>query len=170
MQNSSRGVPGCDAVQWCGRIPVFQRAMIPWRSRQLGPSKRWYPTTSLHSVTTRNTTTWTLYLNPLCVGLVISSFNIFQLKFCMHFSRLLALHIPPPHLFLLKIEVFRVVMPCSIMVGYQLSTGVHITSQITSTCISLSASRVEDVLHESYNNKMNMSCHVHTKNRWWDKL
>jgi len=26
--------------------------------RQYGPRKRWYPTTTLHGVTTRNTTTW----------------------------------------------------------------------------------------------------------------
>jgi hypothetical protein len=27
--DSSRGVQGCDAVQGCGRIPMYQRIMLP---------------------------------------------------------------------------------------------------------------------------------------------
>jgi hypothetical protein len=34
----------------------FLNAAKPWRWRQLGPPKRWYPTTTLHSVTTQKTT------------------------------------------------------------------------------------------------------------------
>jgi len=30
----------------------------PWRWRQYGPPKRWYPATSLHGIVTQKTTTW----------------------------------------------------------------------------------------------------------------
>jgi len=31
-----------------------------WRWRQHGPLKRWYPTTTLHGVTTQKTSTWNM--------------------------------------------------------------------------------------------------------------
>jgi hypothetical protein len=44
---SSLGLPGCDAVHCCAGIPAFQMSMLL-------PS----PTTTLHDVTTRKTSTW----------------------------------------------------------------------------------------------------------------
>jgi hypothetical protein len=37
----------------------------PWRWRQQGPPKRWYPTTSLHGVITQKTATWISIQTPL---------------------------------------------------------------------------------------------------------
>jgi len=31
-----------------------------WRCRKKGPPKHWYPTVTLHGVTTQKTSTWTL--------------------------------------------------------------------------------------------------------------
>jgi len=85
IDEDSRCFLGCDTVPWCGNIPVFQMAMLPpssglwhhlvmwqdtnisedyadtmtsWRWKQHGPLKWWYPTMSLHSVTTQKTSTW----------------------------------------------------------------------------------------------------------------
>jgi hypothetical protein len=38
-----------------GRIPKFQRTLLPPSSVQPDPPKCWYPTTSLHSVTMQKT-------------------------------------------------------------------------------------------------------------------
>jgi hypothetical protein len=47
-------------VRNVGVLPRYYTASLPrklsWRWRQLGPPKRWYPTTSLHSDTTQKTT------------------------------------------------------------------------------------------------------------------
>jgi len=47
------GLLDCDTVYWCGRIPLFQRTIMPPPSRQMN----FTPTTSLHDVTTQKTTT-----------------------------------------------------------------------------------------------------------------
>jgi len=51
---------GFDTVQSWGRIPTFQGSIMPpWRWKQHGPPKRWYPTTIPQSVTTqKKTSTW----------------------------------------------------------------------------------------------------------------
>jgi hypothetical protein len=72
----SQGLLGCDAVQGCGRIPTFRRNLLSptqrwrleycsltrskqhWRQREQVPPKRRYPTTTLHGVTVRKTSTW----------------------------------------------------------------------------------------------------------------
>jgi hypothetical protein len=80
QQYSSRGFMGYDATYCCGGIPTFRKTLLPlssgWdedckilrnigiqpqqytasqsrRLRQHGPVKRWYPTTTLHGVTTQ---------------------------------------------------------------------------------------------------------------------
>jgi hypothetical protein len=58
---SSRGLLDCDALLSCGMIiSTFQRSMLPPSSewREHGPLKSWYPTTTLHGVTTQKTSTW----------------------------------------------------------------------------------------------------------------
>jgi hypothetical protein len=65
--SSGRDLLDCDAVYSCVRIQTFQRSMLPTSSgwsgqcgrtrRQHGPLKRWYPTTTLHGVTTQKTST-----------------------------------------------------------------------------------------------------------------
>jgi len=82
-EDACRGLLHCDTMQWCGRIPTFQRASIPspkqlylqgkcprypqtsllplslsWR--QQCPPNRWQPPTSLYSVRTQRTTIWIL--------------------------------------------------------------------------------------------------------------
>jgi hypothetical protein len=52
----SQGFWGCDANVWEG-LPVFI-FISSWKWRQHGSLKYWYPTTSLHSVTTQKTLTW----------------------------------------------------------------------------------------------------------------
>jgi hypothetical protein len=72
----------CDSVKFCGRSPKFRRSTLPpssccdaaycfvgyrcfrdpcfnppWRWRQHGPLKRWYPPTTLHVFTIRKTST-----------------------------------------------------------------------------------------------------------------
>jgi hypothetical protein len=57
-ENSGWGILGCDTMCY-DRIPTFQWSMLPpggWM--QHGPLKRWYPTTTLHDVTTQKTSTW----------------------------------------------------------------------------------------------------------------
>jgi hypothetical protein len=69
---SDRSFLGCNAVQCCSRIPTLLHSVVggsmdlwnvgilpqhytasqPRRWRQHGPMKRWYPTTTLHGVTT----------------------------------------------------------------------------------------------------------------------
>jgi len=34
------------------------RSLSPWKWRQHGPLKRWYPTTTSHGVTTHKLSTW----------------------------------------------------------------------------------------------------------------
>jgi hypothetical protein len=41
-------------------LPIL--ATPPWRWRQHGPLKRWYPTTTLHGVTIYKTLTWLIFL------------------------------------------------------------------------------------------------------------
>jgi hypothetical protein len=71
MNGISRGLLGRDAMQCCGRIPTFPSSMLPpssgwsmgengidistspWRWRQHGPLKRFYPTTTLHGITSQ---------------------------------------------------------------------------------------------------------------------
>jgi len=48
-----QGNVDCDALWWRGRTPTFQRPMLP--PLQDGPLKLWYPTTTLHGVTTQKT-------------------------------------------------------------------------------------------------------------------
>jgi len=82
--HSSRGLLSCDAVQGCGRIPTFPRSTLPpstggtspWRQRQQTLPKRWYPTATLHSVITQNTSTWTL------PGGNTSNFEWINITFC----------------------------------------------------------------------------------------
>jgi len=58
---------GCDTVQWCSRIWTFLMTVLhpssPWRWRQHGPLKRWYPTTSLRCHTPEDHS-----LNLCCCG------------------------------------------------------------------------------------------------------
>jgi hypothetical protein len=49
----------CICVCACVRRVHFQAPITShWRRRQHGPLTRWYPTTTLHGVTTQKTTTW----------------------------------------------------------------------------------------------------------------
>jgi len=52
---SRSGLLGCDAVWCCGRVPTF---FSPWRWRQPGYPKCWYPIATLHGVTTQKNSTW----------------------------------------------------------------------------------------------------------------
>jgi len=54
--SSSRSLLGCDTME-CGRVPTFRKSMLPPSSRWSGPLKRWYPTATLHGVTTQKTMT-----------------------------------------------------------------------------------------------------------------
>jgi len=56
-----------DALKGCGRkcsclsLRRNLRISRPWRWRQQGPLKRWYPTAILHGVTTQKTSTWIVW-------------------------------------------------------------------------------------------------------------
>jgi len=52
-EDSSRSLPGCNAVWCCRNIPIFRR-IFPWRWRRHGPPKRRYPTTTAQGVTIQN--------------------------------------------------------------------------------------------------------------------
>jgi hypothetical protein len=52
------------ALQNDGNLPyhyMTSQPRRPWRWRQHGPPKRWYPTTTFHGVTTQKTSTWTTW-------------------------------------------------------------------------------------------------------------
>jgi hypothetical protein len=53
-ENSSPGHLSCDVKYCCGRIPMFWRTSLP---------PQWYPTTTLHSVTTQKTIIWPNYIH-----------------------------------------------------------------------------------------------------------
>jgi len=47
----SQGLLGCDAILYCGRKPAHHRTMkSPWRRRQQGSPKYWYPPVLLDSM------------------------------------------------------------------------------------------------------------------------
>jgi len=61
------GLLSCDAI----RIPPFQTSLllhlqgeVKWRWRQHGPLKRWYPSTTLNSITTQKTSTAFIFPPP----------------------------------------------------------------------------------------------------------
>jgi hypothetical protein len=64
----------------------------PWRWRQHGPLKRWYPTTTLHCVTTQETSTWiftavkTANLVYMCVTLLYA--YLINLIGCLNSNRI----------------------------------------------------------------------------------
>jgi hypothetical protein len=64
MEIWNKGLLSCDTMQYCGTIPMFQSTLLlpssPWRWRQYRPLKHWYPTTTLHSITTQKTSTWNI--------------------------------------------------------------------------------------------------------------
>jgi hypothetical protein len=49
---------GCTDLWNVGDLPQHYRASQPRRWRKHWPPKRWYPTTTLHGVTTQKTSTW----------------------------------------------------------------------------------------------------------------
>jgi hypothetical protein len=72
---SNRGLLSCDAVNNCGTITKVTKVHAasvfsvrwqgwektsPWRWRQQGPPELWYPTTTLHIVTTQKISTWNI--------------------------------------------------------------------------------------------------------------
>jgi len=42
----------------CMIVNLYKFRSSPWRWRHQGPSKHWYPTTTLHGVTTQKTSPW----------------------------------------------------------------------------------------------------------------
>jgi hypothetical protein len=57
MPPSCRGILGCDAVYFCGRVPTFGKTMSTGRQKQNGSPKRCYPTTTIHGVNTQRIST-----------------------------------------------------------------------------------------------------------------
>jgi hypothetical protein len=74
-------------VVGCGRIPTFQRYVLPPSSDKVGgsmdPLKRWFPTTTLHGITTHKASTlllrhvWTWVRHTLAVTPIHISADLF---------------------------------------------------------------------------------------------
>jgi hypothetical protein len=62
-----------DAVLWWSE---------PWRWRQHGPLKLWYPTTTLHGLTTQKTLTWIFTAVKTSALALCTSVHIFKIRLC----------------------------------------------------------------------------------------
>jgi hypothetical protein len=75
VPSSSRDLLGCDAVCKDGGSMVLRNfgtvQQYWWKWRQRGTLKIWYPTTTLHGVTTQKTSTWKI---------IIRSYKVWKLK------------------------------------------------------------------------------------------
>jgi hypothetical protein len=61
-------------------------ASSPWRWRQHGPPKRWYPTTTLHGVTIQNTSTWNITAVKASKLEITVTYYSWRMRFCLLLS------------------------------------------------------------------------------------